>query len=171
MSAPAHQAAFHQVDGWYHAGNATLLGAVEIGAGSSIWYGAVLRGDDAPIRIGERVNIQDLCMVHPDPGIPLVMGDDITVGHRAILHCRSIGSRSLIGMGSILMEDVEIGEECLVAAGAVVPPGLKVPAGSLVRGLPGRVARPLTDAERSSILSAAVKYADAALATYRAHGG
>ncbi len=153
-----HGAAFIRRDGFYHAANAVLVGELEIHEDANIWYGTVLRGDDAPIEVGARVNLQDLTMVHADPGKPLTIGDDVTVGHRAILHCVEIGPRSLIGMGSILMEDVTIGEESLVAAGTVVPPGMVVPPRSLVRGVPGRIVRETTAEERAGMLSAAKKY-------------
>ncbi|MFN0057672.1 MAG: gamma carbonic anhydrase family protein [Planctomycetota bacterium] len=159
MPALDHNSEFCRTEAWYHAANAVLVGDIEIGAESSIWYHTVVRGDDAPIRIGRRVNLQDLCLLHPDPGIPLVIEDDVTVGHRAILHCRRIGRGSLIGMGAVLMKDVEIGAGSLVAGGAVISPGTIVPPNSLVRGVPGKVARPTTDAERADIQRSVEKYA------------
>ena len=153
-------AQFVRRGGFYHAANAVLVGELDIHEDANIWYGTVLRGDDAPIEVGARVNLQDLTMVHADPGKPLTIGDDVTVGHRAIIHCIEIGARSLIGMGSILMEDVVIGEESLVAAGTVVPPGMVVPPRSLVRGVPGRIARETTTEERAGILGAAKKYVE-----------
>ena len=146
-------------------------GDIEIGAESSVWYHTVLRGDDAPIRIGRRVNLQDLTMVHPDPGIELVIEDDVTVGHRAILHCRRIGRGSLIGMGAVLMKDVEIGAGSLIAGGAVLSPGTIVPPNSLVRGVPGKVVRATTDAERADIARSVTKYADTARAFFARYGG
>ena len=161
---------FCRVDGWFHADNAVIVGDVSIGSQSSIWYGSVLRGDDAPIRIGERVNIQDLSMVHPDPGIPLEIGDDVTVGHHAIIHCKEIGSRSLIGMGAVLLEGVRVGSRCLIAAGAVVAPGSEIPDGVLVRGVPGRIVREISSAEESAILRSASKYANNAEFFFSQHG-
>lgn len=152
-------ARFHQVDGWFHAQTATIVGDVRIGNGSGIWYGAVLRGDDAPIILGDRVNVQDQSVLHADPGKPLVIGDDVTIGHGAIIHCISIGAGSLIGMGSVLLEDVEVGAGSLIAAGAVVPPGSKIEPGSLVVGVPGRTIRTVSTEERSEFYSSAAKYA------------
>lgn len=165
-----HNALFRRVDDWFHADNAVIVADVRIGAGSSIWYGSVLRGDDAPIRIEDRVNIQDLTMVHADPGKPLLIESNVTVGHRAILHCVHIGAGSLIGMGAILMEDVEIGDGSLVAAGSVVTPGTKVPENSLVRGIPAKVSRETTAEERRSILQSAAKYAENARLFYERYG-
>lgn len=166
-----HGAAFLRGPGGYwYAASATLVGELVIGEGANIWYGTVLRGDDAPITVGARTNLQDLTMVHADPGKPLVIGEDVTIGHRAIIHCLSIGARSLIGMGSILMEDVVIGEESLVAAGTVVPPGTIVPPRSLVRGVPGRIARETTAEERAMIVRAGKKYAANAVEFFRRYG-
>jgi len=150
---------FHEVDGWYHASTATIVGDVRIGAESGIWYGAVLRGDDAPIILGERVNVQDLSVLHADPGKPLIIGNDVTIGHGAIVHCRSVGDGALIGMGSVLLEDVEVGAGSLIAAGAVVPPGSRIEPGSLVVGVPGKTVRTVTVEERQSFLASATKYA------------
>ena len=155
-----HNAIFHRgPEGYFYAHNAVIVGQVKLAQDANIWYGSVIRGDDAPITIGERVNIQDLTMVHADPDKPLTVGNDVTVGHRAILHCRSIGNCCLIGMGSVLMEDVEIGDGSLVAAGSVVVPGTIVPPNSLVRGTPARVARETTAEERAAFLKSAAKYA------------
>ncbi|MCI0651763.1 MAG: gamma carbonic anhydrase family protein [Planctomycetes bacterium] len=164
-------AQFRRIADWYHAANAVLVGEIEVGAGSSIWYGAVLRGDDAPIRIGRRVNLQDLTVVHPDPGIPIVIEDDVTVGHRAVLHCRRVGTGSLIGMGAVLMKGVEVGAGSLVAGGAVLGPGTIVPPGSLVRGVPGKVARAVTSEERADIARSVEKYAATAREYFASYGG
>lgn len=161
---------FKHRDGWFHAGNATIVGDVRIGKDSGIWYGAVLRGDDAKITLGQRVNIQDLCMVHADPGKPLEIGDDVTIGHGAIVHCLKVGSNTLIGMGSVLLEDVIVGDHCLIAAGAVVPPGSNIPDGSLVVGVPGKIVREVTEEERISFVSAASKYAKNARHFHRNYG-
>ncbi len=165
-----HNAGFCRVDDWHHAANAVSLGDVTLGSQCSIWYGAVLRGDDAAIHVGERTNLQDLTMVHPDIGQPLHIGNEVTVGHRALLHCRQIGDACLIGMGSILMEDVEIGDESLVAAGCVVTPGTKVPARSLVMGVPGKVIGETTAEQRASFLKAAAKYVETAIKTFEVFG-
>lgn len=161
---------FLEVDGWFHASNATIVGDVRIGKGSGIWYGSILRGDDAPIVLGERVNVQDLAVLHADPDKPLVIGDDVTIGHGAIVHCRSIGNGSLIGMGSVLLEDVEVGAGSLVAAGAVVPPGTMIPDRSLVVGVPGRVVREVSEEEQASFFASATKYAKNAVHFHQQYG-
>ena len=165
-----HGARFIRKDGAYLAGNSVVVGEVRLGSDANIWYGTVLRGDDAPIEVGAGTNLQDLTMVHPDPDKPMHIGEEVTVGHRAILHCLRIGARSLIGMGSILMEDVVVGEESLVAAGSVVPPGTVIPPGSLVRGIPGRVVRETTAEERASFVRAARKYVENAVEFHRKYG-
>ncbi|OUU23252.1 MAG: hypothetical protein CBC13_06500 [Planctomycetia bacterium TMED53] len=161
---------FHRHENWYHAGSATIVGDVHLGAECSIWYGAVLRGDDARITLGERVNVQDLCMVHADPDKPLTIGDDVTIGHGAVIHCVKVGSNTLIGMGSVLLEDVVVGDDCLIAAGAVVPPGSDIPDGSLVVGVPGKVVRKVTEEEKISFIKSAKKYADNAREFHQRYG-
>jgi carbonic anhydrase/acetyltransferase-like protein (isoleucine patch superfamily) len=122
--------------------NATLIGDVELADEASVWFGAVLRGDIGPIRIGPRSNIQDLACIHTTEGLSqAVIGADVTVGHRAILHGCVVGDGCLIGMGSILLDNARIGEGSVVAAGAVVTPNMVVPPRSLVRGTPARVIR------------------------------
>ena len=134
-------------DGAYLAHNSTVTGDVTLGAGSSVWFGAVIRGDVAPVFIGERVNVQDGAIVHCDSGVANTISDDVTVGHRAVVHGARVGPGTLIGMGAVLLGGTDIGAECLVAAGAVVPPGLKVPDRSLLMGVPGRIIRPVNDQE------------------------
>lgn len=120
-------------------------GDVTLGDQVTVMYQTVVRGDIAPIRIGNRVNFQDGAIVHTPYDVPLDMGDDIGVGHRAVVHCRSIGSRSLIGTGSILLDNVVIGSRCVIAAGTVVPPGTIIPDGSVVMGVPGKIVRQTND--------------------------
>ncbi|HEX3594883.1 MAG TPA: gamma carbonic anhydrase family protein [Polyangiaceae bacterium] len=128
--------------------NATVIGDVTVGSGASVWYGAVVRGDVGPIRIGAGTNIQDLACLHSTHGLSeLELGEFVTVGHGAILHGAKIGAGCLIGMGSIVLDNADIGAESLVAAGTVVTPRTVVPPRSLVRGQPGRVARALTETE------------------------
>ena len=126
-------------------------GDVVIGDRSTIMHYVMIRGDIAPIRIGERVNIQDGAIVHTPYGTPLDIADDVGVGHRAIVHCRSIASRSLIGMGSILLDDCEIGSRCIIAAGSVLSPRTIVPDGSVVMGVPGKVVREVSDRDLQAI--------------------
>ncbi len=133
--------------GGYVAKDARVLADVTLGEDASIWFGCVVRGDDAPIRIGARTNIQDGTIVHPDPGVPYEIGSGITVGHRCVLHGAKIEDGCMIGMGAILLAGCEIGAESLVAAGTVVKEGMIVPPRSLVVGVPGRVVRSVTDEE------------------------
>ena len=134
-------------DGSFRAPNCTVVGEVTIGENSSIWFGAVIRGDVAPVIVGRRVNIQDNAVVHCDSGVLNEIQDDVTVGHGAIVHGKFVGKGSLIGMGSTLLSRTIIGRECLVAAGAVVPPDLNVPDGMLVMGVPGKIVRPVKPQE------------------------
>ena len=120
-----------------------MLGDVTLAARVSVWYGAVLRGDTAPIRVGEASNVQDGSIIHVDEGLPATIGARVGIGHRAVLHGCTVEDECLIGMGSILLNDVWIGTGSVVAAGAVVPEGMEVPPGSLVVGVPGRVVRPV----------------------------
>lgn len=130
--------------------NATIIGDVQIGPEASIWYGVVLRGDVGAIRIGARSNVQDLSMIHMTGGaFDSVVGDDVVIGHGAIIHSARIGAGALIGMGAILLDDCTIGEGAVVAAGSVVPPRTLVEPFSMVRGSPAKLARPLTEVERS----------------------
>lgn len=143
---------------------ATLLGNVTIGPDSSIWYGSVLRGDVMPIKIGARSNIQDLTVAHGTSGkYAVTVGDEVTVGHRAILHGCNIGNLCLIGMGAVILDGVNVGEGAIVAAGAVVPPGMEVPPGKLVAGVPAKIIRDVTPEERQGITDSAKRYIELAL--------
>lgn len=130
---------------------AILLGDVHLGAGSSVWYNAVLRGDADRIAIGERTNIQDLTMIHADPGAPCTVGNRVTVGHRVILHGCTVEDDCLIGMGAILLNRVCVGRGSIIGAGAVLLEGLVVPPGSLVVGLPAKVVRAVAPAASEHI--------------------
>ncbi|MEJ7633717.1 gamma carbonic anhydrase family protein [Aeromicrobium sp.] len=125
--------------------NATLAGAVTIGAGASVWYGAVLRADNEPITIGARSNVQDNCAFHVDKGKPVVLGEDVSVGHGAVIHGATIEDGVLVGMGAIIMNGAVVGAGSLVAAGALISEGVVIPPRSLVAGVPGKVRRDLTD--------------------------
>jgi carbonic anhydrase/acetyltransferase-like protein (isoleucine patch superfamily) len=133
--------------GAYLAHNATVTADVRLGAESSVWFGAVVRGDVAPVTIGQRVNIQDGAIVHCDTGFPNSIEDDVSIGHRAVVHGERVGRGTLIGMGAILLGHTDIGEECLIDAGAVVTPGMKIPDRSLVVGVPAKIVRPVSDKE------------------------
>jgi carbonic anhydrase/acetyltransferase-like protein (isoleucine patch superfamily) len=130
--------------------NAMVIGDVTIGAGSSVWFGCVLRADIGSIRIGERTNVQDLTCGHMTQGVSdLTIGDDVTVGHGVILHGCTVGDRVLVGMGSILLDGVVVGADSVIAAGSLVPPRTIIPPGSLVRGNPAKVVREATESERA----------------------
>jgi len=132
--------------------SAQIIGDVHIGEHSSVWFGCVLRGDVYHIRIGNNTNIQDSTVVHVTSGrCPTIIGNRVTVGHRVVLHGCTVHDRSLIGIGSILLDDVVIGEESLIAAGSLVTPGTVIPPRSLVLGAPARVRRQVTDEEIARI--------------------
>jgi carbonic anhydrase/acetyltransferase-like protein (isoleucine patch superfamily) len=124
---------------------AYLIGDVRIDEGSTVWFNAVLRGDDGPIIIGKRCSIQDNSTIHLFEGFPVEIADDVTIGHNVILHGCKIGRSSIIGMGSTLLDNVEVGEECIIGANTLLSGGIKIPPRSLVLGSPGRVVRELTD--------------------------
>lgn len=150
---------------------AVVTGDVVLGEGASIWFQSVVRGDVNHVRIGKRTNIQDLSMVHVTGGThPTVIGDDVTVGHRVVLHGCTVKDRCLVGIGAIVLDGAVVEEESMIGAGAVVPPGMVVPSGKLVLGAPAKVKRDLTAAERAFFLESAARYAGYA-ATYRAGAG
>lgn len=139
--------------------SADLIGDVTIGAQSSVWFQVVIRGDVHWIKIGARTNIQDHSMLHVTRRkSPLTIGDDVTVGHRVMLHGCTIGNRVLVGMGAIVMDDAVVGDECIVGAGALVTQGTKIPPRSLVIGSPARVKRPLTEEEIAFLSQSARNY-------------
>jgi carbonic anhydrase/acetyltransferase-like protein (isoleucine patch superfamily) len=144
--------------GAFVASGARVIGAVTLADGSSVWYNAVLRADSDGISLGAGSNIQDNVSVHVDAGHPVFIGENVSVGHNAVVHGCTIGDGSLIGMGSVVLSGAVIGEGCLIAGGAVVLEGSVIPPGSLVAGVPGRVRRELTDEERSKILHNAEVY-------------
>ena len=137
---------------------ATLIGRVTLGAEASIWYGAVLRADREAISIGARSNVQDGSVMHADPGVPLLVGSDVTIGHNATLHGCVVADLVLIGMGAILLNGARVGSHSIIAAGTVLGEGQQVPEGVLVAGVPGKVRRELTDAERAAIARNAATY-------------
>lgn len=138
--------------------NATIIGAVTIGAGSSVWYNTVLRGDLGPITIGQRTSVQDGCVIHADTGHPTTIGDNVTIGHGAILHGCTVGRGCLIGMRSTILNDVVVGEFSTVGAGAVVS-GKVIPPRSLVLGIPARILRQVTDDEVATVVRGEKEYA------------
>lgn len=130
---------------------AVLLGKVELGRGSSVWYGCILRGDDERIVLGEDCNVQDGSVLHADPGEPAILGDRVSLGHGAIVHGATIADDVLIGMRAVVLNGAHVGSGSVVAAGAVVRPGTQVPPGSLVAGVPAKVRRETGPAERDMI--------------------
>ncbi|MEE8104437.1 MAG: gamma carbonic anhydrase family protein [Planctomycetota bacterium] len=140
------------------ASTAVIEGDVELADRVNVWWNTVLRGDDASIHVGEGTNLQDLVMVHPDPGTPIHIGREVTVGHHAVIHGVSIGDHALIGIGSILLAGSEIGEGAIVAAGAVVREGAKVAPRTVVAGVPARKMRDVTEAEFAGAPGRAAKY-------------
>lgn len=140
------------------AANATVLGNVSLEAESNIWFGAVLRGDAAPIRIGEGSNVQDNVVIHCDTDYPVSVGKNVTIGHGAIIHGCTVQDNCLIGMGAILLNGCVIGTGSLVAAGALVTQGAVIPPNSLVMGSPAKVVRPLRPTESEDILNSAKEY-------------
>ena len=130
---------------------AMIIGDVTIGAESSVWFNCVLRGDLEPIRIGCRTNIQDGTVIHMDKEIPCLIGDDVTVGHGAILHSCAIENKALIGMGAILLTGCQIGEEAIVAAGTLVREGQEIPARTIAMGVPAKVRREVTEEEHKRV--------------------
>ena len=144
--------------GFYYASNAIIAGSVSIGRDSNIWFGAILRGDVAPIRIGQRVNVQDQVVIHCDSGEESVIEDEVSIGHGAIIHGVRIGSGTLIAMGAKVLGHAIIGRNCIIAAGAVVPEGMQVPDHSVVMGVPGKIRRQRTTQEREYIAWIAEHY-------------
>lgn len=156
-------------DGVYIMESAEIIGEVTIGEHSSVWSNAVIRADDAAIKIGKNTNIQDMCVIHTDPGRPLEIGDNVTIGHGAMLHCRRIGSYCIIGMGAVLLDSVEIGEYSVIAAGTVVTENKKIPPRSLVMGIPGKIVREIKDEDIERIEHGAQDYLRLAKAHYEGY--
>lgn len=142
----------------YVASDSTVVGNVEIGAEASIWNQAVLRGDVAPIKIGARANVQDGAVVHVADDLPAVLGELVTVGHKAIVHACTIGDEVLVGMGAIVLDGARIGARSIIGANATVKQGMDVPPGSLLLGTPAKIVRTLSEAEQDEIKMWALRY-------------
>ena len=140
--------------------NAVVVGRVELRRNSSIWWGAVLRGDNDPITVGEGTNIQDHSVLHTDDRVPLTIGAGVTVGHRAMLHGCTVGDNSLIGIGAVVLNRAVIGRDCLIGAGSLITEGKAIPDRSLVMGAPGKVVRELTDPEVQMLQLSALHYVE-----------
>ncbi len=138
--------------------SADVIGNVRLMEDASVWFNAVLRGDNEAIAVGTRSNVQENCVFHTDPGFPLTVGANCTIGHKVMLHGCTIGADSLIGMGAIILNGARIGEGCLVGAGALIPEGKEIPAGSVVLGAPGKVVREVTDRDREMIARGVESY-------------
>ncbi|GAA3875760.1 gamma carbonic anhydrase family protein [Celeribacter arenosi] len=143
---------------YWVAPDANVIGKVILGAGTSIWFGATLRGDNEAIVVGDGTNIQENCVLHTDMGYPLTIGQGCTVGHKAMLHGCSIGENSLIGMGATVLNGAVIGSNCLIGAGALITEGKVIPDGSLVMGAPGKPVRMLTEQQIAGLKASARHY-------------
>jgi len=152
----------------YVAPNATVIGDVRIAAEASVWFGCVLRGDDEPIEIGPRTNVQDLTVIHTDEGVPCTLGADVTVGHRVVLHGATIEDGAMIGIGAVVLNGATVGRGALIGAGALVTEGQVIPPNYLALGIPARVVRQLTDEEVTRMRAAAAHYVGRAEA-FRTH--
>ena len=140
--------------------DANVIGNVVISSGASVWFGTTIRGDNEQISIGENVNVQENCVLHTDPGFPIELQADVTVGHKAMLHGCSVGEGSLIGMGATILNGATIGKESLIGAGALVTEGKSIPAGVLAVGAPARVLRDLTEDEKDGLRKTAKHYVE-----------
>ena len=138
--------------------SADVIGDARLGQACSLWFGAVIRADNTPIILGARTNVQEGAMLHSDPGAPLTVGADCTIGHHAILHGCTLGDRVLVGMGATLLNRATIGEDCLIGAGALVTEGKSFPARSLIVGVPAKVVRALSEAEIAGLKTSAAGY-------------
>lgn len=145
---------------YWIAPTAVVVGNVILKKNASVWFGAVLRGDNDPITIGVNSNVQDNCVLHTDPGSPLIIGDNVTVGHMVMMHGCTIGDNSLIGIGAVVLNRARIGRGCLIGAGALVTEGKEFPDFSVVMGAPGRVVRTLTAEEVAGLAAGAAHYVD-----------
>ncbi|MCQ4272606.1 gamma carbonic anhydrase family protein [Pseudomonas kuykendallii] len=138
--------------------NATLIGKVRLDAGASVWFGAVLRGDNELIHIGENSNVQDGTVMHTDAGVPLNIGKGVTIGHNAMLHGCTVGDFSLIGINAVLLNGARIGRHCIIGANTLIPEGKEIPDGSLVMGSPGKVVRELSEQQMKMLEASAAHY-------------
>ena len=142
--------------------SADIIGKVNIEKNANIWYNTVIRADEQSITIGENTNIQDGCVVHVGNDIPTVIGKNVTIGHKALIHGCTIGNNTLIGMSSIVLDGSKVGEYTLLGAGSLVPPGKEIPSGVLAMGSPAKIIRELSDIEKENIVKSALKYIETA---------
>ena len=148
----------HAAGDYWVADTATVIGDVLLMHNASVWFGAVLRGDNERITIGAQSNVQDLSVLHTDPGYPLTVGSYCTIGHKVMLHGCTIGDNTLIGINAVVLNGARIGANCLVGAGTLIPEGREIPDGSLVMGTPGRVVRSLTPEQIAALRASADNY-------------
>lgn len=144
--------------GSWIAPNAAVIGKVRLDAGASVWFNAVLRGDNELIHIGENTNVQDGTVMHTDMGWPLTLGKGVTVGHNAMLHGCTVDDYSLIGINAVILNGAKIGKHCIIGANALIPEGKDIPDGSLVVGSPGKVIRQLTEQQKTMLEASAAHY-------------
>jgi len=149
-----------QEEGAWVAPGAIVIGAVTLKRNASIWFNAVIRGDNDPIVIGENTNIQDGSVLHTDDGVPLTIGSHVTVGHKVMLHGCIIGDNSLIGINSVILNRAKIGRNCIIGANSLIPEGREIPDGSLVMGSPGKVIRQLTETQAQILTMQALHYVE-----------
>lgn len=149
---------FPESDNYWVAPDANVIGKVVLEEDASVWFGCTLRGDNEEIRIGQGSNVQENCVLHTDPGFPMMIGRNCTVGHKAMLHGCIIGEQSLIGMGATVLNGAKIGRNCLIGACALITEGKEIPDGSLVMGAPGKVVRQLSEEQIKGILKTAQGY-------------
>ena len=142
------------------ADSAQVIGNVELAEGASVWFGAILRGDNETMRIGRNSNVQDGSMLHSDPGFPLTLGENVTIGHQVMLHGCSVGDGTLIGIKAVVLNGAKIGKNCLVGAGALVTEGKEFPDGSMILGSPAKVVRELSPEQIAGVARAAQHYVD-----------
>ncbi len=145
-------------EGAWIAETAVVIGKVRLEKNASVWFNAVLRGDCELILIGENSNVQDGAIMHTDPGIPLTLGKNVTVGHKAMLHGCTVGDGSLIGINAVVLNGAKIGRNCIIGANALIPEGKEIPDGSLVMGSPGKVVRQLTEQQQLMVAAGAAHY-------------
>ncbi|MBV12855.1 MAG: gamma carbonic anhydrase family protein [Flavobacteriaceae bacterium] len=147
-------------DNFYVAPSASVIGRVFLGTNTSIWFGAVIRGDVEDIRIGENSNIQDLSVLHADPGFSLTVGKNVTVGHKVMLHGCEIGDNSLIGINSVVLNGAKIGKNCLIGANSLITEGMEIPDNSLVMGSPAKIKKELGPEMKAILIASAMHYVE-----------
>ena len=152
------------------ADTARVFGKIELGDEVSIWYGAVLRGDGDTIRIGNKSNVQDMAVIHVDPGFPSTIGEACIIGHGAIIHGATLANNVLVGMHATVLNGAEIGEFSIIAAGALVPEGMKIPANSLVMGVPAKVVKTISEEQKVKIIKNAESYVKLSKVYLEAYG-